>query len=150
MDQRQATGAGRSTLTRRDLIFLFAGAAAVWPISTRGQQKPSPVIGFLGIGSPSADNPAVAAFNEGLNEVGWTVGQNVTIEYRWAEGHFDRLSGLAGELVGRNVTVIATTGGTLAARAAKTATATIPIVFEAGIDPVEAGLVQSFAHPGGT
>jgi putative ABC transport system substrate-binding protein len=136
-------------VNRRELLILSAGIAIGWPLVIRAQQKAMPVIGFLGVASPSGFAAEVAAFTEGLKDNGWMVGENVAIEYRWAEGRFDRLPSLAGELVARNVVVIATSGGTRVARAAKNATATIPVVFEIGIDPIEAGLVQSFAHPGG-
>lgn len=106
-----------------------------------------PVIGFLGFDKGFA--PYLAAFDQGLKDAGWVLGQNVAIDYRWAEGRFDRLPGLARELATSGVSVIAASGGVLPARAAKEATATIPIVFEIGIDPVEVGLVASFAHPGG-
>lgn len=115
----------------------------------RAQQRALPVIGFLGIGSEKGFAPQVAAFDRGLRDTSWVLGQNVTIVTRWAEGRFDRLPGLAGELVASGVNVIAASGGARAARAAKEATAMIPIVFEVGVDPVEAGLVASFARPGG-
>jgi len=136
-------------MNRRTLLFggVCAGAASQFP--AWAQHGTAPVIGFVGVASPEAFSAEVAGFQLGLRDSGWTVGENVAIEYRWAEGHFDRLPSLAGELVGREVAVIATSGGALAARAAKSATAKIPIIFETGIDPVEAGLVQSFAHPGG-
>jgi putative ABC transport system substrate-binding protein len=108
-----------------------------------------PVVGFLGTTSPGPFAPFVAAFLRGLSETGYVVGQNVAIEYHWAEGRYDQLPALASDLVGRKVDVIATSGGTSAARAVKNATATIPIVFEVGADPVETGLVASFARPGG-
>jgi ABC-type uncharacterized transport system substrate-binding protein len=133
---------------RRELIII-AGCALAWPLTALPQQKQMPVIGFLGVGSPGGFAAEVEAFERGLKDGGWAIGQNVTIEYRWAEGAFDRLPGLAAALVDRGVSVIATSGGALAARAAKNATATIPIVFETGIDPVEGGLVQSFARPAG-
>ena len=112
------------------------------------QLKRLPVIGFLGSTAPAVFVPFVAAFRQGLNETGYVEGQNVAIEYRWAEDHYERLPGLAIDLVGRKVDVIAT-ASMPSALAAKEATATIPVVFETGIDPVEAGLVASFARPGG-
>jgi putative ABC transport system substrate-binding protein len=119
----------------------------------RVQQKPMPVIGFLGPFPPAMNAQIeleLAAFREGLSETGYLEGQNVTIEYRRAEGHHDRLPGLAAELVARKVDVIATTGGAVSAQAAKSTTSTIPIVFTSvGGDPVEAGLVASFSRPGG-
>jgi putative tryptophan/tyrosine transport system substrate-binding protein len=147
--QRRNAGVPRLTLSRRDLVAVLGVAAMVRPLVAYAQKAPMQVVGFLGAGSPSGFAAEVAAFQQGLKGTGWTVGQNVTIEYRWAEGHFDRLPGLAKELVDLNVAVIATSGGALAARAAKNATATIPIVFETGIDPIEAGLIKSFSHPGG-
>lgn len=133
---------------RRNFLALSAGTV-LWPFASSAEQKLMPVIGFLGVGSPGGFAVDVAGFQQGLKDSGWMIGQNVAVEYRWAEGHFDHLPNLAGELVERKVSVIATSGGALAAHAAKNATDTIPIVFETGIDPVEAGLVQSFAHPGG-
>jgi putative ABC transport system substrate-binding protein len=135
-------------MNRRELLLLLA-AAITAPRALRAQQKTMPVIGFLGVASPPSE-ASMAAFRKGLSETGYIDGQNVAIEYRWAEGHYDRLPALAAELVGRKVDVIATTGGAVSAQAAKSATSTIPIVFTSvGGDPVEAGLVASFARPGG-
>jgi putative ABC transport system substrate-binding protein len=135
-------------VNRRKLMLLLPGALAV-ARALRAQQRAMPVIGFLSLSSPGPFTPSVAAFREGLMETGYVEGQNVATEYRWAEGRYDRLPALAADLVGRKVDVIATTGGTSSARAAKNATSTIPIVFETGADPVETHLVASFARPGG-
>jgi ABC-type uncharacterized transport system substrate-binding protein len=133
-------------VNRRELLMLAGAMAAARPL--RAQQKATTVIGFLGIGSPGPVAPSVAAFRQGLSETGYVEGQNVAIEYHWAEGSPDRLPALAADLVGRKVDVIVTQGGILPARAAKDATSAIPIVFTGG-DPVEQGLVASFARPGG-
>jgi putative ABC transport system substrate-binding protein len=134
---------------RRDFIKIIAGSAAVWPIAARAQQPVLPVVAFLRTGSADTDARNVAAFRKGLNETGFVEGQNVTVEYHWLESPYDRLPALIADLVRRQVAAIATVGTPHVALAAKAATATIPIVFGEGIDPVELGLVPSLAQPGG-
>jgi putative tryptophan/tyrosine transport system substrate-binding protein len=137
-------------MRRREFVTLLCGTAvAAWPVAASAQQSAKPVIGFLSISSPVPHAPFVAAFNQGLREVGFIEGQNLAIEYRWAEGQFERLPALAADLTRRKVDAIAAVSGDISVRAAMSANSAIPVVFITGSDPVESGLVASFARPGG-
>ncbi len=136
-------------MRRRDLLTMLASAAVAWPIAARAQQPKMPLIGFLGLDSSTQMTPYTAWFVRGLNETGFADGQNVAIEYRWAEGQYDRLPALAADLVRRQVAVIFSSGGTPPLRAAIAATNAIPIIFSLAGDPVNQGIVSSMNRPGG-
>jgi putative ABC transport system substrate-binding protein len=136
-------------MKRREFLNVLCGAAAMWPLGTSAQQSGLPIVGYMSSRSLGDSIALVAAFRKGLNEAGFVEGQNVTIEYRWAEGQYDRLSAMAAELIRLGSVLLVATGGEPSALAAKAATSKIPIVFTTGGDPVKIGLVESLNRPGG-
>jgi putative tryptophan/tyrosine transport system substrate-binding protein len=135
-------------MRRREVMTLLGGAAAAWPLAVRAQQPVPSVIGLLSARSPAVDVPLIAVIRQSLNDAGFVEGRNVALDYRWADGQLDRLPRLAADFVRQQVAVIVTMGGEASAVAAKAATATIPIVFVTGGDPIRSGLVTSLRRPG--
>src|SRR5262245_16155581 len=142
-------GSSVSGMGRREFVALLGGAAAAWPLAARAQQATMRTLGYLSARSSEVETELVRAFQQGLRETGYAEGKNITVEYRWAEGRYDRLPALANELVDRQAAVIVTTGGSQPARAVLAATSTIPLVFTSGSDPVTEGLVKRFDRPDG-
>ena len=136
-------------MRRREFILAVGGASAGWPLAARAQQRAFPVVALLSSRSPAVDTPLIGIIRQGLHETGLVEGQNITLDYRWADGQYDRLAGLAADLVRQHVAVIVAIGGDPSALAAKAATATIPIVFVGATDPVRSGVVTSLHRPGG-
>jgi putative tryptophan/tyrosine transport system substrate-binding protein len=136
-------------MRRRNFVQAIGAVFAAWPITVRAQQARLPVIGYLGVTNSEDEAARLNAFRQGLGEAGLIEGKNVLIEYRWAEGHYDRYAGLVGDLVKRQVSLIAALGNSTAAITAKAATTSIPIVFAVGDDPITLGLVASLNQPGG-